>query len=90
MHIIFMIIRSYSDMQSQLQLGAMLHFFNILEMSCISGTAIPSLAFHMGIAGRPEAFFPGFGWNGGDKWSRKVRLGLMFFLGVLSIADQTR
>jgi hypothetical protein len=77
-------------MYSQLQFGAMLFFFNILEMSCISGTDIPSLAFHMGTAGRPEAFFPGFGWNSGDKWSRKVRLGLMFFFGVLSIADQNR
>ena len=51
----------YYDMHSQLQFGAMLLFFNIPEMSCISGTDIPSLAFHMGTAGRPEAFFPGFG-----------------------------
>jgi uncharacterized protein YkwD len=59
----------------------MLFFLNILEKSCISGTGIPSLAFPMGTAGKPEAFFPGFGWNSGNKWSRKVRLGLMFYNG---------
>ena len=74
---------SYYDMHSQLQFWSMLLFFNIPELSCISGTDIPSLAFHMGTAGRPEAFFPGFGWNSGDKWSRKVRLGPMFFYGSL-------
>jgi hypothetical protein len=66
---------------------AMLFFFNISEMSCIWGKDIPSLAFHMGAAGRPEAFFPGFGWICGKNRNRKLRLRPMFFLGVLSIAN---
>ena len=69
---------------------AMLFFFNIPELSCISGKDIPSLAFHMGAAGRPEAFFPGFGWISGENRSRKLRLRPMFFLGVLSIAESQR
>jgi hypothetical protein len=39
-------------------IDAMLFFFNILEMSCISGTSIPSLATRMGTAGRLKADFP--------------------------------
>jgi hypothetical protein len=39
-------------------IDAMLFFFNIPEMSCISGTGIPSLAIRMGAAGRHEADFP--------------------------------
>ena len=66
---------------------AMLFFFNILEMSCISGKHIPSLATRMGTAGRPEAYFPGFGLISGVNRSRKVRLGPMFLVGVLSIGD---
>lgn len=66
---------------------AVLFFFNIPELSCIWGKYIPSLAFHMGAAGRPEAFFPGFGWNSAENRSRKLRLRPMFFLGVLSIAN---
>jgi hypothetical protein len=62
-------------------------FFNIPEMSCIWGKDIPSLAFRMGAAGRPEAFFPGFGWICGKNRNRKLRLRPMFFLGVLSIAN---
>jgi hypothetical protein len=68
-------------------IDAMLFFFNNPEMSCISGTSIPSLATRMGAAGRPEAYFPGFGWSSGVYRSRKVRLGPMFLVGVLSIAD---
>ena len=68
-------------------IDAMLFFFNIPELSCISGKDIPSLAIHMGAAGRPEAFFPGFGWISGENRSRKVRLQPMFLVGVLSIAD---
>jgi hypothetical protein len=41
----------------------------------------------MGTAGKPEAYFPGFGWSSGVYRSRKVRLGPMFLVGVLSIAD---
>jgi len=65
----------------------MLFFFNVLELSCIPGKGIPSLATHMGTAGRPEALFPGFGWLSGVDRSRKVRPGPMFLVGVLSIAD---
>jgi hypothetical protein len=42
-------------------IDALLLFFNVLKMSCIWGKGIPSLAIHMGAAGIPEAFFPGFG-----------------------------
>ena len=74
----------------QYRFRGVLLFLNIPEMSCISGTGIPSLAFHMGTAGRPEAFFPGFGWNSGDNRSRKVRLGPMLLMGVFSIADHDK
>ena len=33
----------------------------------------------MGTAGRPEAFFPGFGWNSGENRSRKLRFGPCYF-----------
>jgi hypothetical protein len=65
----------------------MLFFFNIPELSCIWGKDIPSLAFRMGTAGRPEAYFPGFGLMSGVNRSREVRLEPVFFVGDLSIAD---